>query len=488
MATTLLTKKRTKWAEARSTPQVFKGTRLNYNASTSDKYVQALASLVKQMTAQTIREVRKLYESQALDGAAMDANVASQARILTNKLTAKFDSLFGRKAKLLAERMVNATDKNSKANLHVSLKTLSGGLSLKTDVLNQPLKTVITASVAENVSLIKSIPAQFMKDVTGAVLRSISTGQGLSEVIPALEKYEGVTLRRARNIALDQTRKAYNTINKERMQAVGVKRFEWVHSGGGQKPRELHIQMSGNIYSFDDLPVIDENTGERGIPGQAVNCRCTMVPVVEFGEGEPDYTPPADTSPRINETQAPPIVKEVRNDIAQVSAPEVIEENKKLNPNESEIKWTGKGKDNYNLATKFFTNAGLNVYDNPPGTKHNSRILAMYSPSNDRFYLNPRAAFWKDPYGEAEKAFKAGFLSTDNPMGVLHHELAHKLFDAPDNFFNQFKERDIAQRVSKYARSNPKEFVSETYAGLKTGKRYDDEVMAMYNRYARARK
>lgn len=284
MTTTLLTKKRTKWAEQRSAPHAFKGTRLNYNAATSDKYVQALSSLVKQMTAQTIREVRKLYEAQALDGAAMDANPASQARILTNKLTAKFDSLFGRKAKILAERMVNATDKNSKSSLHASLKTLSGGLSLKTNLINQPLKTVITASVAENVSLIKSIPSQFMRDITGVVMRSLTTGQGLADVIPELEKYEGVTLRRARNIALDQTRKAYNTINKERMQAVGVKRFEWVHSGGGQKPRELHIQMSGNIYSFDDLPVIDENTGERGIPGQAVNCRCTMVPVVEFGD------------------------------------------------------------------------------------------------------------------------------------------------------------------------------------------------------------
>jgi SPP1 gp7 family putative phage head morphogenesis protein len=281
----LLTRKRETWAAARTGPQVFKGTKLNYNASSTDKYVQALAGLVKQMTAQTIREVTKLYEIGATDSA-MDANIASQARILTNKLTAKFDALFGRKAKTLAENMVNAADKNSKSALHSSLKTMSGGLSLKTNLLNQPLKTVITASVAENVALIKSIPAEFLQQVTGVVLRSITTGQGVADVIPALQKYEGVTLRRARNIALDQSRKAYNSINKERMQAVGLQRFEWVHSGGGQKPRELHIEMSGNIYSFDDLPIIDERSGERGIPGQAINCRCTMIPVVEFEPSE----------------------------------------------------------------------------------------------------------------------------------------------------------------------------------------------------------
>jgi uncharacterized protein with gpF-like domain len=30
------------------------------------------------------------------------------------------------------------------------------------------------------------------------------------------------------------------------------------------------------------LPVIDPRTGERGIPGQAINCRCVMRPLVEF--------------------------------------------------------------------------------------------------------------------------------------------------------------------------------------------------------------
>lgn len=284
---TLLTKKREAWAQQRG-GHMFEGKTLNYNAAVMDRYVKALSSLVKQMTAQTIREIRKLEASTAMDSAAaMDAgNVASQARILTNKLTAKFDSLFGRKAKALAEMMVNANTKASRAALNISLKEMSGGLSLKTDIMNKTLRTVLTATVAENVSLIKSIPTEFMTQITGDVLRAITTGNGLADIVPKLEEYEGVTLRRARNIALDQTRKAYNNINKARMQAIGVKRFKWVHSGGGQKPRELHIQMDGNVYSFDDLPIIDERTGERGIPGQAINCRCTMVPVIEFETGE----------------------------------------------------------------------------------------------------------------------------------------------------------------------------------------------------------
>lgn len=289
MSQPLVTEKRRAWAAPRK-DVTFKGAMLNYNVAMQDRYVRALQSLVKQMTAQTIREVKKLLASPAFDsanGSAMDAaNPASQARILTNQLTAKFESLFGRKAKELADRMVAAADRSSKVALGLSLKQMSGGLTLKTDLLNKSLRTTLTATVAENVALIKSIPREFMLQVQGDILRGLSTGQGLADIVPALEQYEGVTLRRAKNIALDQTRKAYNNINKGRMQAIGVKKFQWVHSGGGQKPRELHIEMDGNIYSFDDLPVIDERTGERGIPGQAINCRCTMVPVIQFGDEE----------------------------------------------------------------------------------------------------------------------------------------------------------------------------------------------------------
>lgn len=282
----LLTKKRIAWATPRL-GHTFRGTTLNYNAGVQDKYVKQLQALVKQMAAQVTREYAKLARSFGDEpGTAMDADPASQARIISNKLTVKFEALFGRKAKALAERMVKASEATSKSTLHMSLKELSGGLSLKTDLLTSGLKTILTATVAENVSLIKSIPTQYMRDVAGTVFRAIQTGEGLADIVPKLAEYEGVTLRRARNIALDQTRKTYNSINRERMTAVGIKKFEWIHSGGGQHPREDHIEMDGNVYSFDDLPIIDKRTGEHGIPGQAINCKCTMRPVVDFGEGE----------------------------------------------------------------------------------------------------------------------------------------------------------------------------------------------------------
>lgn len=269
------------WAEQRSKSPTFKGKPLNYNAGIQDRYVKELTGLVVQMTKQTNREIERLFKKE-MPNVAMDASISSQARILTNQLKLKFESLFGRRAKMLANRMVNSQDKVSKSNLHSSLKEVSGGLSIKTDITNSPLKNVIKASIAENVSLITNIATEYIDQITGSTMRAITTGGGLPAIREHLMKREGMTIRRAKNIALDQARKAYSSINRVRMEDVGIKKFEWVHSGGGQHPRKLHQEMNGNIYSFDNPPVIDENTGERGLPGVAINCRCTLIPVIEF--------------------------------------------------------------------------------------------------------------------------------------------------------------------------------------------------------------
>jgi len=40
--------------------------------------------------------------------------------------------------------------------------------------------------------------------------------------------------------------------------------------------------LNGKKFSFNNLPVIDSKTGERGLPGQAFGCRCRMKPVVNI--------------------------------------------------------------------------------------------------------------------------------------------------------------------------------------------------------------
>ncbi len=284
----LLTRKRAKWAQNRDV--IFRGKPLRGSVSVETRYVNDLERHVTHMLEATRKGVKSIFSTpEASAHFAQDASIGSLARITMNKLEKQFTEVFKNTGRSAAKKMVRGTAQQSKSTLHSSLKELSGGLSIKTGIINTELKDITKATIAENVDLIKTIPEQYFTQVRGAVMRSIAqpnTG-GLDELIKRLDKMLDARAKqirnKARNLALDQTRKAYNNINAARMKDVGLTQFEWVHSGGGQEPRPLHRDvLNGNIYSFDDLPIIEESTGERGIPGQAINCKCTMAPVLEM--------------------------------------------------------------------------------------------------------------------------------------------------------------------------------------------------------------
>lgn len=281
-----LTTKRKDWAASRG-GAVFRGKPLRVPVAVAERYSGELIRLVNRMSVEYQKEVREMFESPVYEAQiAQDANITSQSRILTNRLARKWKKIFDRKARELAKRMTMQVDKASAVSLKASLKEVSGGLTLKTSAMPAAAVTSLNASVVENVALIKSIPEQYASSVQQAVMRSITTGRGLADLGPELQRIGGITERRAKNIAHDQTAKAYSNINRERMKGLGIKQFEWLHSGGGQHPRPLHEELSGKVFSFDDPPVIDERTGERGFPGQAINCRCVQLPVITIGEDE----------------------------------------------------------------------------------------------------------------------------------------------------------------------------------------------------------
>lgn len=281
-----LTKKRQQWAEERG-GHTFKGTVLSYPAAPMERYRRELQRLVEEMTKAYRRELESVFKQYGPAETAMDASLPAQARIALAALQRRFAALFRKRAPTIVDRMLGQVDKASSSSLNQSLKELSGGLTLKTKTMPPALAEAMKAATYENVSLIKSIPQQFHTQIEGDVMRSMQPGaNGLQDVYESLRKYEGVTDRRARTIAHDQVRKATTALNAERAKAAGVRKFEWVHSGGGAEPRKLHLRLDGQIFSYDDLPVIDERTGERGLPGQLINCRCTARPIVDFGPDE----------------------------------------------------------------------------------------------------------------------------------------------------------------------------------------------------------
>lgn len=298
--------KKEKWAKGRTV--TLKGTPLNHNASASSRYKAAINKLIRQMQAETMRTIRALFESptaekfieQQAKAASIDSklgmiSIDSKPTITTKAkqsmalLVDRFTDLFKMKSTKLADNMLEDVDDTSARQIGSSLKKLTGGLTLNGSIVPPGMVVVSAAIIEENVGLIESIPEQYFKSVSGAVMRSITTGNGLQDLVPAIQKIDGITERRGRNIALDQTRKAYNMINKQRLQGLGVKQFRWLHSQGGAHPRKSHLKISGMTFSFEN--VINEQIAagvtdpyDQGLPSIPPNCGCRFIPILNFGE------------------------------------------------------------------------------------------------------------------------------------------------------------------------------------------------------------
>ena len=271
---------------------------LSPNAALVSKYRERLRKLTQRMTKGVQKTIVDFLNKDIVDNyvgnqksledtqrVVLDESLSSQMRIIINDLKRKYKKVFSEKSKLYADDMIEEANQINRKAVNLSFSLLSGGLAVKTAKINEGLSEVMKASKIENISLIESIYNRYFTNIEGDVMRAISSGTltGLSD---ELAKRAGITVRRADNIANDQTRKVYNNMNKQRMQSQGLNKYVWRHSSGGQFPRQDHIDMDGEVFSFDDPPVIDKRTGERGIPGQAINCRCFMVPVIEFDDEE----------------------------------------------------------------------------------------------------------------------------------------------------------------------------------------------------------
>ncbi len=262
-------------------PKKIKGKTLNPPVAVASDMSKAVIDMITAMNHDIKRTLRAVFNENTLN-TAMDGNVTSQARIAINSLLEKWTSRFDEMAKYEAARMVVRTKKQANISVKSSLKEIAKHISIDMTQTNAAMQDVIKASTLQASQLIKLIPTEYLGEVQGEVMRSITSGKGMSELVPFLtKKYDG-RVKWARHVSMDQTNKAYEAITRTQAQAIGVESYIWLHVGGSMHPRKEHIAMSGKEFRFDDPPVIDSRTGERGSVGQLPFCRCKRRFVYKF--------------------------------------------------------------------------------------------------------------------------------------------------------------------------------------------------------------
>ena len=154
--------------------------------------------------------------------------------------------------------------------------------------VDPPLKgtpKAVAAFTAENVSLIRTIPADYFADVEKVVHQAMAQGLRHEAVISTLQQRYGVTESRAKLIARDQVLKFNGSMNKLRQTNAGVTKYVW-RTVEDERTREVHAEFDGTTYDWSDPP--GDGSAEEGThPGTAINCRCWADPVIEDAEESP---------------------------------------------------------------------------------------------------------------------------------------------------------------------------------------------------------
>lgn len=209
---------------------------------------------------------------------AMDAlpssELAKKIAAIGKRWIKKFDDMAEKIATRFAESGRKATDSSFQSALK------DAGWAVKFQV-TPVMRDAMNATIVENVSLIKSIPQQYLTDVQGTVMRGFTQGRDLQAISDELQQRYGVTKRRAALIARDQSNKLTATVTQARRVELGLFEAIWIHSGAGREPRPSHVKAGKDKRKFDvrEGCLID---GKYILPGTEINCRCSSRTVLPF--------------------------------------------------------------------------------------------------------------------------------------------------------------------------------------------------------------
>lgn len=145
--------------------------------------------------------------------------------------------------------------------------------------LSEQQKAEIARTYTENVRgyVIKDFANERIPEMRQKIQELVLQGYRMDKVQALLQKEYGFMAKKAKFLAQNETTIMLSEYKKVTYQKMGFNKFIWKTILDG-KERPLHQALHNTVWSYDDPPIIDERTGQKGLPGQAYNCRCEQVP------------------------------------------------------------------------------------------------------------------------------------------------------------------------------------------------------------------
>lgn len=171
------------------------------------------------------------------------------------------------------------------------------GVDVSGMLTREGIDDYMSSAIQENVSLVTSVPDEYIKRIEVAVQSGMRNGLAPTSIAKEIQEATGVTYRRASLIARDQMSKINSDITRKRSDNLGIKYFRWSTSNdervtgkpSGKYPNasikcweiaRKDIGFGPGVYTIKDGA---KYKGESKLfPGHAHPlCRCKQISLIE---------------------------------------------------------------------------------------------------------------------------------------------------------------------------------------------------------------
>ena len=208
-------------------------------------------------------------------GFAPDGVVADEALDGIVKALRGYAELIGPWAESAAGYMLADVSRRNEATWRTAGEEMAA--PLRQEIRTAPTGALFQRLMAEQVSLIKSLPIDAAERVHALVTESRSSGERASEIAKKILETGDVTRARATLIARTESARASSVLTQARAQHIGSTHFIW-RTSGDFDVRESHAEIDGHAFRWDAPPKTDNLPAY--IAGAGPNCRCWPEPVL----------------------------------------------------------------------------------------------------------------------------------------------------------------------------------------------------------------
>ena len=203
----------------------------------------------------------------------------AKATAINKFLTEQLANLGKLAKKLIFDDAVNAIMKNLQERVYKNAKQHK--IELITPKLDDFMQNEIAKRYTENLDFwIKNWTEEQMikmRDVVGVMAQE---GKSTKDIAEYIQRQFGESQRHSQFLARNETAIATSSYLSAKYESEGFTSFKW-HTILDRRERPLHHELNGKVFRFDNPPIIDARTGQKGLPGQTYNCRCTFSPYVD---------------------------------------------------------------------------------------------------------------------------------------------------------------------------------------------------------------